>query len=167
MDNLSLLAEALRYPHPGYIDALVSQVASLNGHPGSNAFAKFLDQFQHLSLSEQEELHTRTLDLSPLVAPYVGYQIWGESYKRGEFMAELSRELKEHEIDLEGELPDHLRPILQYLTISSTPLPELLEVLDQAVNSMHKSLKKTEDNNPYLHLFDAIGLACKSLQVAA
>ncbi len=102
-----------------------------------------------------------------MAAPYVGYQIWGESYKRGEFMAELSREMKEHQIDLEGELPDHLRPVLQYLTASSAPLPELIEVLDQAVNAMHKALKKAEDNNPYLLLFNAIGMACKSLQVEA
>ena len=167
MDNLSLLAQALRYPSPGQIDALYTQIASLNGRPGSKLFAKFLAQFQPLSLSEQEELYTRTLDLSPLAAPYVGYQIWGESYKRGEFMAELSHEMKVHQIDLEGELPDHLRPILQYLAVSPSPLPELIEVLDQAVKAMHKSLKKSEDNNPYLLLFDAIGMACKSLQVEA
>lgn len=167
MENISLLAQALRYPFSGHIDALTAQAASLDGEPGSKAFSKFLDQFQPLSLSEQEELHTRTLDLTPLAAPYVGYQIWGESYKRGEFMAELNREMKAHQIDLEGELPDHLRPILQYLKASSAPLPELIEVLDQAVKAMHKSLKKTEKNNPYLFLFDAIAVACKSLQVEA
>lgn len=167
MDNFSLFAQALRYPFPGHIDTLSTQIATLDGQPGSKEFAKFLTKFQRLLLSEQEELHTRTLDLTPLVAPYVGYQIWGESYKRGEFMADLSREMKAYQIDLEGELPDHLRPILQYLTASSAPLPELIEVLDQAVNTMRKSLKKTDDNNPYLHLFDAIAKACKSLQVAA
>jgi len=167
MDSLLLLSQALRYPFPGHIDELSTQTASLNGQPGSKDFAKFLAQLQPLSLTEQEELHTRTLDLSPLAAPYVGYQIWGESYKRGEFMADLSREMKANQIDLEGELPDHLRPVLQYLTTSSAPLPELIEVLDQAVKAMHKSLKKTEDNNPYLFLFDAIAVACKSLQIAA
>lgn len=167
MDNLSLMAQALRYPYPGQIEALSSQVINLNGQPGSQAFAKFLSQIQSLTFSEQEELYTSTLDLTPLAAPYVGYQIWGESYKRGEFMAQLSHEMKEHQIDLEGELPDHLRPVLQYLTASASPLPELTEVLEQAVKAMHKSLKKTDDNNPYLLLFDAIGMACKSLQVEA
>jgi len=154
MDNLSLMAQALRYPYPGQIEKLSTQVISLNGQ-------------QSLSLSEHEELYTSTLDLTPLAAPYVGYQIWGESYKRGEFMAQLSHEMKEHQIDLEGELPDHLRPVLQYLTASASPLPELTEVLEQAVKAMHKSLKKTDDNNPYLLLFDAISMACKSLQVEA
>lgn len=167
MDNLSLLAQALRYPYPGQIDALHTQAAKLNSQPGSKAFAKFLAQLQSLSLSEQEELYTRTLDLSPLAAPYVGYQMWGESYKRGEFMAQLNHEMKTHQIDLEGELPDHLRPILQYLTVSPAPLPELIEALEQAVKKMHKSLKKTETDNPYLLLFDAISLACSDLPVKA
>ncbi len=167
MDNLSLMAQALRYPYPGQIEKLSTQVISLNGQPGSNTFAKFLTQIESLSLSEHEELYTSTLDLTPLAAPYVGYQIWGESYKRGEFMAQLSHEMKVHQIDLEGELPDHLRPILQYLSATPSPLQELTEVLDQAVKAMQKSLKKIEDNNPYLLLFDAIGIACKSLQVEA
>lgn len=167
MNYFSLLAQALNYPYPGQIDALHTQAANLNGQPGSKAFAKFLAQLQQLSLSEQEELYTRTLDLSPLAAPYVGYQIWGESYKRGEFMAQLNQEMKAYQIDLEDELPDHLRPILQYLTASQTPLPELIEVLEQAVKKIHKSLKKTEADNPYLLLFDAIGMACKSFQVEA
>ncbi|MBT3321292.1 MAG: nitrate reductase [Anaerolineae bacterium] len=167
MDTLLLMAEALRYPHPGQIDALYTKVSRLNGQLGNKYFADFLAKIEELSLSESEELFTRTLDLSPLAAPYVGYQMWGESYKRGEFMAALNHELKAHEIDLEGELPDHLRPILQYLSVSSEPLPELLEVLEKSIKSMHNSLKKSEKDNPYLLLFDAIAAESKSLQVDA
>ncbi|MBT3189853.1 MAG: nitrate reductase [Anaerolineae bacterium] len=166
MDSLLLMAEALRYPHPGQVNALYTKVSKLNGQLGNKSFTDFLTKIESLSLSEQEELFTRTLDLSPLAAPYVGYQIWGESYKRGEFMAQLNHEMKVNQIDLEGELPDHLRPILQYLSISSSPLPELIEVLETSIKSMRNSLKKTEKDNPYLLLFDAIGTASKSLQVA-
>ena len=67
--------------------------------------SKFVEKIVPLSLSEQEELFTRTLDLSPLSAPYVGYHVWGESYKRGEFMAALNKEMKELGVDLDGELP--------------------------------------------------------------
>ena len=166
MDSLLLMAEALRYPHPGQVNALYTKVSKLNGQLGNKSFTDFLTKIESLSLSEQEELFTRTLDLSPLAAPYVGYQIWGEGYKRGEFMAQLNHEMKVNQIDLEGELPDHLRPILQYLSISSSPLPELIEVLETSIKSMRNSLKKTEKDNPYLLLFDAIGTASKSLQVA-
>jgi nitrate reductase assembly molybdenum cofactor insertion protein NarJ len=73
--------------------------------------------------------------------------------------------MKKHQIDLDGELPDHLRPILQYISISSSPLPELIEVLEKAIKAMRDSLKKTEKDNPYLLLFDAIRTESKSLQV--
>ena len=167
MSNFSLLAQALRYPYPGQIDELMAQATSLNGHLGSKTFLEFLAMLQPLSLSEQEELYTRTLDLSPLAAPYVGFHIWGESYKRGTFMADLNQEMKTCRLDLEGELPDHLRPILSYLAVVAAPLPELIEVLDPAITAMHKSLKKAEADNPYLLLFDAISAACKSLSVEA
>ncbi len=166
MNTLKLMAEALRYPRPSQVNELHTKVSKLNGQLGNKYFSDFLTKIKSLSLSEQEELYTRTLDLSPLAAPYVGYQIWGESYKRGEFMAALNRELKAHEIDLEGELPDHLRPILQYLSVSSTPLPELVEVFEKAIKAMRDSLKKTEKSNPYLLLFDAIGAEARSLQAA-
>lgn len=161
----SVFAQAFQYPHPGNVDKLEKDAQNASDASGSKAFAKFIAAVKPLSLAEHEELYTRTLDLSPLSAPYVGHQIWGESYKRGEFMAQLNKEMKAYQIDLEGELPDHLRPVLQYLTASPTPLPELIEVLDQAVEAMHKSLMKTEADNPYLLLFEAISMTCKSLTI--
>jgi len=123
MDNLSLYARAFQYPSQGQIAKLFEDTQTMENKPGSKEFAKFVKELHQLSLSEQEELFTRTLDLSPLSAPYVGYHTWGESYKRGEFMAALSKEMKILEIHLEGELPDHLLPILRYLHATPTPLP--------------------------------------------
>jgi len=37
-----------------------------------------------------EELYTRTFDLQAVCSPYVGYQLFGDSYKRGIFMARLN-----------------------------------------------------------------------------
>ena len=49
----------------------------------------FLDEVGSLTLGEWEELHTATLDLSAPFVPYVGHVIWGDDYRRGEFMADL------------------------------------------------------------------------------
>jgi nitrate reductase molybdenum cofactor assembly chaperone NarJ/NarW len=167
MDNLPLFARAFQYPFPGQIDALYTETQAMLNAPGGQALAKFAEKLKALSLSEQEELYTRTLDLSPLSAPYVGYHIWGESYKRGEFMAALNKEMKVYEIDLEGELPDHLLPILRYLNATPSPIPELINILDQSLSSMIKSLKKSEDDNPYLYLFEALAHAFTELKVGA
>jgi nitrate reductase molybdenum cofactor assembly chaperone NarJ/NarW len=167
MTTFSLFAHALRYPYPGQVDQLEKDSQNISNETGIKSFDKFIAMIKLLSLTEQEELYTRTLDLSPLTAPYVGYQIWGESYQRGEFMANLNQEMKTYEIDLEGELPDHLGPVLLYLDAASAPLPELLAVLEKSVLSMHKALKKNEADNPYLRLFTAIAQVCKSLPVKA
>ena len=167
MDTLSLFAQAFQYPYPGQIDSLYLETQTMLDTPGGKELAKFAKELKVLSLSEQEELYTRTLDLSPLSAPYVGYHVWGESYKRGEFMAALSKEMKLYEIDLEGELPDHLLPVLRYLHATPTPMPELMSILDQSLNSMIKSLKKGEDNNPYLHLFKALTYSFGAVKVEA
>jgi len=165
MNSLSLCADALHYPYPGQMNKLKTEGGLSDDAPGKRSFDKFIRELEALSLSEQEELYTRTLDLSPLTAPYVGYQIWGESYKRGEFMARLSGEMRIFEIDMEGELPDHLIPVLRYLEVTPSPLPELMQVLVKSVKAMQKSLKKNEADNLYLNLFDAIANICETLPV--
>jgi len=165
MDNLSLFARAFQYPTQGQIAKLFVDTQSMEKKPGSKEFTKFVKELNQLSLSEQEELYTKTLDLSPLSAPYVGYHTWGESYKRGEFMAALNKEMKELKIDLEGELPDHRLPILRYLHATPTPLPDLTENLEKSLKSMIESLKKGEKDNPYLYLYEALMLNFAAVKV--
>jgi nitrate reductase molybdenum cofactor assembly chaperone NarJ/NarW len=154
----TLLAEAFCYPAPGRLEMLEKGSESLPSGSVKQALAKFLTEIRSLSLGEWEELHTRTLDLSPLVAPYVGFQVWGESYQRGVFLSQISREMAEHAIPLEGELPDHLVPVLRYLGQVEDPLPELVEVIDQALSRMIKTLRKTGPGNPYIHILEGVVL---------
>ncbi len=161
MGTYTLLAEALRYPAPGRIESLEAGLMEMPKGSAKPAFSAFVERIQRLSLAEWEELHTHTLDLNPTVAPYVGYQNWGDSYKRGTFMAEMNRELQELGIEKEGDLPDHLIPILRYLDVISSGNStlvdsELLEIFEPAVQKMRKILRKSEPDNPYIHLFDAI-----------
>ena len=167
MSVYSLLAEAFCYPRPGLLDRLETGLTSIEDSPVQSGLASFINKVKLLSLSEWEELSTNTLDLSPTIAPYVGYQIWGESYKRGEFMANLSRQMMEQEIDTEGELPDHLVPILRYLDAADDPLPELMENLGPAVQKMMKILKQKDKYNPYIDLMEAVLEIAQGLTVKA
>ena len=123
-----------------------------------------MKKIRPLSPGEWEELYTRTLDLNPPSAPYVGFQTWGESYQRGAFLSKMNRELLENGIDLQGELPDHLIPVLRYLGQVSEPLPELIEVLGPAVQRMTAGLRKADPDNPYLDLFEAVQSLCNALE---
>jgi nitrate reductase delta subunit len=157
MGSNAILAEAFRYPSPDRLERLEEWTLDLPPGPVKNCLAGFLWKVLNLSLGEWEELYTRTWDLNPLAVPYVGFQLWGEDYRRGNFMARLRSAYREAGVELEGELPDHLVPVLQYLDRATEPLPELLEVLPQAIEKMAAALKKSERDNPYLILIGSIG----------
>lgn len=162
-----LLAEAFRYPRPGLLEQLEAGLAESAQSPARSGLAAFVKKIGALSLSEWEELATRTLDLSPAAAPYVGFQIWGESYQRGEFMAKLNRAMAELDIDPEGELPDHLVPILRYLAATDQPIPELSENFETAVNRMISILREKDKGNPYIKLFEAAKSTAKFISQPA
>ncbi len=155
MAAAATIARCFAYPDDGRLDELRQAVAALPDGKVRTHLERFLSAIAPLSLGEWEELHTRTLDLSPHVVPYVGHVVWGESYKRGAFMADLMRAMTDAGIDMDGELPDHLAPILRYLEAVDAPHEELVEVLPQAVASMIKELKKSDRDNPYRHVLEA------------
>ena len=163
----AIFAQALSYPAPGQVQALTAGAESLPASAIRKRFQGFLQQIQALTLGEWEELYTCTFDLNPSVAPYVGYQIWGDSYKRGNFMALLNRKMHEEGVSPNGELPDHLGPVLNYLGNTSQPPVELTDVLAQSVERMLSKLRKSEPQNPYISLFEAISQAVGSLETNA
>ncbi|MCX6080875.1 MAG: nitrate reductase [Chloroflexi bacterium] len=162
MDPYILLAEAFRYPEPGLLEQLEAGLMEIAKSPVRKGLATFVKKVGALSLWDWEELYTRTLDLSPAAAPYIGFQIWGESYQRGEFMAKLNRAMAERDIDPEGELPDHLVPILRYLAVTGDPIPDLVENFSPATQRMADILREKDKNNPYIKLFETVLLAFQS-----
>ena len=155
MAIFELLAKTFTYPYPGLLEELEAGLAEAGRVPGRDGLSAFVKQIAKLSLSEWEELCTRTLDLSPAAAPYVGFQVWGESYQRGEFMSKLNRHMYELDIDPAGELPDHMVPVLRYLGVADEPLPELMENFEPAVERMIGILREKDRRNPYISLFEA------------
>ncbi len=153
---LEAYALALEYPVPGRLEELWRLwIESPRGRAKSR-LEHFLRAVEDLSQEAWEELYTRTLDLTPSTAPYVGYAVYGESYARGEFMALLNRAYQELGLDPKGELPDHLFNILRYLAQAEAPLPQVLELLPQAVERMRQTLKTLDAKNPYLILLEGV-----------
>lgn len=157
MGPYAILAEALRYPWPGQIEILERYLETMPAGPSKKSLAAFVAYARNVSLAEREELYTRTWDLNPIAAPYLGFQVWGEKYQRGNFMAQLSQVLRENGVDPGGELPDHLVPVLTYLDRVEQPAAALENILEQAIRAMCQSFRnKSEGGNPYLHLLKAI-----------
>ena len=68
-------------------------------------------------------------------------------------------ELRDEGVALDGELPDHVAPILRYLAVAGEPHEELLEVLPGALVDMEHTLRTAAKDNPYCHLLAAT-VAC-------
>jgi nitrate reductase delta subunit len=164
MHTLSVLAEAYLYPNPARLRSLQTGLQEMPAGAARRSLEAFLQRVGGLSLSAWEELHTRTLDLNPPAAPYVGYQMWGESYQRGAFLAKMNRALTEAGVEADGELPDHLAPSLRYLAATGDPLPEIIEVLGPALQRMVAALRKAEPDNPYVSLLQAVQAQCQGLK---
>ncbi len=151
----AVVALGLRYPTEESLAMMRTAVATLPGGRAAKELRRFVSEIDGRSLAELEELYTRTFDLSPLVVPYVGHLAWGDSYRRGEFMADMKAAMRQVGVDPGGELPDHLEPILRYLTAVDEPHPDLAEILVPAIVKMEKMLRKAEPTNPYRRVLAA------------
>ncbi len=150
MGDFAILAEVFRYPYAAQFSALRNTVKRAADPELRRELESFMARAQRRSQSEREALYTSTFDLNPTVAPYVGWHIWGEDYKRGAFLASLKHEQGQLGVEADGELPDHLVPVFRYLDRAARPLPDLLEVIAPALTKMRDQLKKANPENEYL-----------------
>ena len=74
----------------------------------------FLDAIPEKTLDLQE-LHTRTFDVQSLTTLDIGYVLFGDDYKRGALLSNLSREHAQAENDCGRELADHLPNVLRLI----------------------------------------------------
>lgn len=129
----------------------------------ADALEKFARKFDQLSLDKMRELYTTTFDMQPVCYPYVGYHLFGESYKRGAFMAQLNEAYHVIGYSAGQELPDHLAVILRFLSLNSSNYagefcqPLLKEGVQPALEKMLKTFGEDSDN-PYFYLLSTLHL---------
>lgn len=124
----------------------------------ATALASFCSFLEATPLPRVEEIYTHTFDLSAVCHPYLGYHLFGESYKRGEFMAELNKGYRERGFSAGQELPDHISVVLRFLaqgTGDDFGRALLKEGLVPALSKMAKSFRE-ESSNPYAGVLDAL-----------
>ncbi|MBI2856111.1 MAG: molecular chaperone TorD family protein, partial [Chloroflexi bacterium] len=74
---------------------------------------------QETPMGRLEEVYTGFFDLNPVCHPYVGYQLFGESYKRSSFLLQLKDMYRAEGFQFsESELPDRLSVMLRFLAHS-------------------------------------------------
>jgi len=113
-----LFACLLKYP-----DEEVRSIADQIREILQNTIPEACDTFRDFSafakdvpINTWEEIYTRTFDVQAISTLDLGYVLFGDDYKRGELLVNLSNEYKKINIDCGSELPDHLPNILRLIT---------------------------------------------------
>jgi len=151
------LAAILEYPSLKFDFGSWSELIDHETAGVANSFAKFRAATAGLSLSELQELYTRTFDLSPVCTLDIGYHLFGENYKRGVFLANLRETEAPFNLGQEHQLPDFLPVVLRLVTkLDDEELRASLiaECLMPALEKMLKTL--SEADNPYRHLLETV-----------
>lgn len=123
---LELFAQLLDYPGPESVlqaraceELLAATVPPAAPYIG--AFRRYLEQ---TDIGRVQEAYTAFFDLNPVCAPYVGYQLFGETYKRSVFLLALVERYRSEGFafkrsELPGsELPDRISVVLRYAAMS-------------------------------------------------
>jgi len=159
----NLFADLLAYPTSAILQRTEERLSQLReAHPETaSALEKFLHSLQQHTLERMEELYTITFDMQPVCYPYIGYQLFGESYKRGAFMAQLNEAYHAFGYSARQELPDHLSVVLRFIGLdSANRLGDFCQALlnEGVMPALGKMLQTfgAQSENPYFGLLSAL-----------
>lgn len=115
--RFELLSRLLSYPDLSYRVHLARSAGSLaDSEPDvAGLLNTFAEAIRHFSTERLQELFTQTFDLNPVCSLEVGWHLYGEEYARGTFLVSMRGLLREHGIQENSELPDHLTNLLPLL----------------------------------------------------
>jgi nitrate reductase molybdenum cofactor assembly chaperone NarJ/NarW len=118
---LGLFADILDYPAPG-LAGKATECAALIGAAQPEAVA-LLESFRGFaeenSLGKLQEIYSGFFDLNSICHPYVGYQLFGENYKRSSFLLGLKKAYRAEGFEASAsEIPDRLSVVLRFVAHS-------------------------------------------------
>jgi len=124
MQNFSIFGNLFRYPDGSTNSKLLElQKIIAQDYPAAlDLISAFIEHQNSINIDERREYYIKTFDVQASCYLDIGYILFGEDYKRGEFLVNLAKEHKKANNNCGSELADHL--------------PNLLSLLD-----------KTEDKN--------------------
>lgn len=158
---LDALASCIEYPTtelPSKIEKTVSVVKRRDRQAGW-LLERFLTFLASTPVESAEEMHTQSFDLEPACCLYVGYHLFGDTHRRGVFMAHLAQWYQSYGFSAGEELPDHLAVLLRFLARAGEGVErsELIEYcLAPALEAIARGLN--EKKSPYGDLIAAISL---------
>jgi len=118
---LGLFADILDYPCAGVADK-AAECETLIGEAAPEAAAllhDFRSYAEDTPIGRLEEVYSGFFDLNPVCHPYIGYQLFGENYKRSSFLLGLKERYRAGAFEASAsEVADRLSIVLRFVAQS-------------------------------------------------
>ena len=117
LSHYDALAALFDYPDVNYAARVEAARRSLGAaYPDARAQLEIFEAaVRDATVTELQEVFTRSFDIQAITTLSVGYLLFGDDYKRGELLANLNREHRAAGVDCGCELSDHLPNVLRLL----------------------------------------------------
>lgn len=120
LHHYKLIGELFEYPKCTLLDTIGHFKWICDHYPGTRAYVDaFKQHLSSMSVDSQKEYYINTFDVQALCYLDIGYVLFGEDYKRGEFLVSLKDEYRKADLDWGTELPDHLPNVLSLMYTSN------------------------------------------------
>ena len=158
----------LDYPDVNTLEELriAEECASTEFPRAADLLNDFHTAVKDMSAERLEEVYTVIFDLNATCHPYIGYQLFGETYKRSTFLVECKETYRTHGfVAPEPELPDRLSIMLHF--VSECGDPEVVDdIVDYGLGPALLKMAKTKEpsikdsvireENPYASVLRAL-----------
>ncbi len=120
LNHYNILADLIDFPYPGYHQKVGNACNLLKQvYPSAQTvLTQFKSYIDKTSPEKTEELYLRTFAIQAVTTLDIGYVLFGDDYKRGELLVNLSREHAKAGNDCGNELADNLANLLRLLSIT-------------------------------------------------
>jgi len=165
------MAEVLEYPDERILEKVELCYGLLKEHypDGAEPFSHLRDFVKTADLHRLQEIYTRTFHIQAICYLDLGYVMFGEDYKRGEFLVNMKSEMDRAGIDCGVELADNLMNILKLMIVHSdkefieelttkVTIPSIKQMLaefdisrialkQKVLKKMHRALIQADEKN--------------------
>ena len=166
---LGLFANILEYPHQDIAQDVRTCEALLNTElPAAAVLLRSFGDFAELtSRGGMEEAYTALFDLDSDLHPYIGYQLFGETYERSALLVGLKQLYRSGGYEPNPvELPDRISEMLRFFSVGTNEAV-ILEIMQEALIPALETLttdteqdetQPTPITDPYWQVIEALWL---------
>ncbi len=117
LNHYKQLADIFDFPRADYFNKVKAAEELLKDYnPDTLSVLNEFTRFLNITPPEKvEELYLRTFDIQAVTTLDIGYVLFGDDYKRGELLVNLSKEHQKADNDCGHELADHLPNLLRLI----------------------------------------------------